>query len=197
MALYRHIASGTFPGESWSFTLHTLGSADLPTAQASWSGAVAALWTGALDAIIATDVEVTEVSTASLTQATGGQISRLIDDVTLPGVAAGQTLPAQCSCCISWGSTLATRAGQGRSYLPPFAVSVMSAGKISAAATTVVADAAHAMVAALEGDGLNPVLYSRTTHLTTPITKGNVGDVMDTQRRRRNKLIEVRTAFAV
>ena len=197
MALYRHIASGTFPGDSWSFTLHTLGSADLATAQTSWSGAVSALWTGALDAYVATDVEVTEVSTASLTQATGGQISRLIDDVTLPGVATGETLPAQCALCISWGSSLATRAGQGRAYLPPLAVSVMDAGRVSSAACTAIAAAAHDMVAALEGDGLNPVLYSRTTFLTTPITKGNVGNVIDTQRRRRNKLIEVRTPFAV
>jgi hypothetical protein len=37
------------------------------------------------------------------------------------------------------------------------------------------------------------VLYGRTSHLTTPIAQFNVGDVIDTQRRRRSKLIETRT----
>lgn len=197
MALYRHVASGTYPGESWSFTLHTLGSASLATAQSDWSDAIGALWTGALDAKIYTDVELTEVSTASLDTATGKQISRLSDDVALPGVATGASLPAQCALCVSWRSDTATRAGRGRLYLPPLAVSVMSAGRASAGTVTAVVAAVKAMTDVLVGDALTPVLYSRSAHTTTAITKFDVGNVIDTQRRRRDKLIEVRTSSAL
>lgn len=197
MALYRHVASGIYPGESWSFTLHTLSSADLPTAQSNWGDALAALWTGALDAEIYTDVSLTEYTTASLNTATGAQISRLSDDVTLPGVATGASLPAQCSLAVSWRTATATRAGRGRMYLPAMAVSVMSAGKASAGTITAVVAAVKAMTDVLVGDAMTPVLYSRSAHTTTEITKFDVGNVIDTQRRRRDKLIEVRTSSAL
>lgn len=197
MALYRHVAIGVFPGESWSFTLHTLGSADLATAQTTWSDAITALWTGKLDALVATDVELTEVTTASMDQATGKQISRLSDDVSLPGVAATATLPPQNAVAVSWRSDTATRAGRGRLYLPPFATGALAAGRLSGASVTDVVAAVKAMADVIVGAALQPVLYSRTKFTTTAITKFDVGDVVDTQRRRRDKLIEVRTSSAL
>jgi hypothetical protein len=59
------------------------------------------------------------------------------------------------------------------------------------------ADAASDMLSSLLGDGYVPVLYSRTTHTTNEITSLDVGDVLDTQRRRRSKLVEVRTSRTV
>jgi len=197
MALYRHVASGTYPGEEWSFTLHTLTAADLATAQSNWGDALAALWTDSLDAVIATDVVLTEYTTASLTEATGKQISRLSDDVSLAGVHALPSLPAQCSLVASWRSDTATRGGRGRMYLPAMATSIMSGGKASAGTITTVVAAVKAMMDVLVADAQTPVLYSRLTHTTTAITKFDVGDVIDTQRRRRDKLIEVRTSSAL
>ena len=193
MALYRHVAQGTFPGETWSFTLHTLGSADLPTAQAAWTAAITALWTGKLDALVTTNVSLTQVSTASMDPTTGGQISRLIGAVSHPGTIATATLPPQCSVAVSWMSTVATRAGRGRMYLPAFAAATLNSGRLSAASVTATVAAVKAMTDVLLGAALTPVLYSRTKHTTTPISQFNVGDVVDTQRRRRDKLIEVRT----
>lgn len=197
MAVFRHVMLGTTPGEEWSCTLHTAGTGSLASAQTAWSSAVGALWTGELDAIVTADVVVTEVSTASLNETTGAQISRLLDDVSLPGVAAGEMLPFQCASVISWRTALATRAGRGRMYLPPLAVSTVDTGRLSAAAVTAVVNAATAFVNSLDGSGLNPILFSRTTFAQTAITGGDVGNVIDTQRRRRNKLIEARTSFAV
>jgi len=193
MAFYRHVASGTFPGETWSFTLHTLGSPDLPTAQTAWTNAITALWTGKLDALITTNVSLTQVSTASMDQATGKQISRLIGAVTHPGTIATATLPPQCSVAVSWMSNTATRAGRGRMYLPVYAAATLNSGRLSAATVTATVAAVKAMTDVLVGAALTPVLYGRTSKATTPIAQFNVGDVVDTQRRRRDKLIEVRT----
>ena len=197
MALYRHVMSGTTPGESWSCTLHTTGAGTLAAAQTAFNGAVGAFWTGELDSIVTADVSVVETSTASLDEATGGQISRLIDDVSLPGVAAGEMLPFQCASGVSWRTALATRSGRGRMYLPPLAVSVLDTGRLSSAAVSAIVDSVGQLTDSLDGGGLALVLLNRTTMATTPVTSVDVGNVIDTQRRRRNKLIEVRVSAPV
>jgi len=197
VALYRHVMSGTTPGEEWTCRVYTTGAGTLASAQTAWSAAVSAFWTGELDALVTADVSVVEVSTASIDPATGKQISRLIDDVSLPGVATGEMLPFQCASCVSWRTALATRGGRGRIYLPPLAVSTLDTGRLSSAAVTAIVAAVGELTGSLDGDGLALTLFSGTTFAQTPITGGDVGDVIDTQRRRRNKLIEARTSFAV
>lgn len=195
MALYRHTARGTTPGESWSFGVYTTGDGSLQSAQDAFTDAIAAMWTGNLDAVMTPDVVVTELSTASIASASGTQLLRVTDDVSLPGVATGEMLPFQCATSVSWTADLATRAGRGRIYLPPLAASSLDGGRVSSDAVVVIADAANALWAGLDTGGLALVLYGRTTHTTNAVTGGNVGDVIDTQRRRRNKLIEARTAL--
>lgn len=199
MPLYRHVVSGTFYAtEEWSFTLHTDSANDLATANTRMVTAVEAMWTGKLDADVSTGVIVTEVSTASLTVATGQQISRVIADVNLPGASATQSLPAQCATAISLTTPLATRAGRGRFYLPPLRVSAVASGRLAGGTIANIVTSIEAFFASLDGGTpLTPVLYSRTTHLTTNVTGANVGDVIDTQRRRRNKMIEMRTPITI
>nr|CRY97172.1 hypothetical protein [uncultured prokaryote] len=199
MTLYKAVASGTYnSSEEWSFSLHFNSTNDLATTHGRWHTALVALWTGELDANISDQVVLTEYATASLTLATGKQISRLLDVVSLPGASATESLPAQCAPAVSTRSATATRAGRGRFYLPPFRVGIMDGGRISAAAMTVCGTALTAMFASLAGGTpLDPVLYSRTAFATTNITAADMGDVIDTQRRRRNKLIEARTAIVV
>jgi len=197
MTVYRHVMQGVTPGESWSCTLYSTSSGTLTSAQAAWTAAVGSFWTGHLDAVVTSNVQCTETSTASINESTGKQISRLSDDVSHPGVATGQMLPFQCASSISWRTALATRAGRGRIYLPPLAVSVVNAGRLSSAAVTTIVGAATQLVNGMNTGGLALILFGRETHTQTPVTGGDVGDVIDTQRRRRNKLIEVRTPFTV
>lgn len=198
MALFRHVASGTYPGgEVWSFTLHTQGSATIAAAEAAWLAATAALWTGHLDGVISTQVSMTGLTTASIDPTTGKQITRMADVVTRPGVAAGEPLPAQVSLAISTRTALATRAGRGRFYLPPFDVSSTAGGKVAAGKITATVTAVKAMMDSLLGAGLQPVLYGRVTKASTVVTTFDVGNVWDTQRRRRDKLVEVRTSSAL
>lgn len=193
MALFHHTFSGTTPGETWSFNVHTSGAGTLAAAQAGAVAAATALWTGALDDFVSTDVLMTEVSTASIDEATDRQISRLADDVNLPGVSAGQSLPFQCALGVSWKTDLATRAGRGRIYLPPISVSNMAAGRVGASSVTGIVAAVNAFWGALDTAGLALVIRHKAIHSSTTVTGGNVGNVIDTQRRRRNKLVEVRS----
>lgn len=195
MALFRHTVRGTTPGESWSFGVYTTGDGSIQSAQSAFTDAVTSMWTGNLDAVITADVVATELSTASIASASGTQLLRVTEDVTLPGVATGEMLPFQCATSVSWTADLATRAGRGRIYLPPLAASTLDAGRLSNDAVVVIAGAANDFWSGLDTGGLALVLYGRTTHTTNAVTGGNVGNVIDTQRRRRNKLIEARTAL--
>lgn len=197
MALYRHVAEGTTPGESWTFTLYTDAAVSLQAAQSSWVTATDALWTGSLDAIVAADVSMTEVSTAEVDVATGLQSSRLADAVTRPGASVAETLPFQCATVVSLRTIFATRSGRGRFYLPPLDTTVVAGGLLATAAQTTVLNSADAMMSSLTGSGLAPVVYSRTQRLTVVVTSIDVGNVIDTQRRRRNKLIEERVSTTI
>lgn len=197
MPLYRHVAAGTSPGEQWTFTLHTTGLGSLTSAHTTWEGATGALWTGQLDALVSADVSMTEVSTASLDETTGGQISRLSTGVARPGVAAGEMLPFQCALAVSTRSDLATRSGRGRFYLPPLAEGNTAAGRLTTAAQSAIVTAVTQFFSSLDTGGLEPVLLNRSTLTQTPITLFDVGDIIDTQRRRRNGLIEERVTAAV
>lgn len=199
MPLFRHVCQGTYEtGETWSFTLHTNSTNDLATAQSRWVTATGVMWTGEMDALVSNQVSMTELTTASITTATGQQISRVSTTVARPGVSTDESLPAQCATVVSLTSETATRAGRGRFYLPPLAVTVMNTGRLSAASMTALVAAVDSLFSSLgSGTPLDPVLYSRTAHTLTNITGGNIGNVIDTQRRRRNKLIEVRTALTL
>ena len=106
-------------------------------------------------------------------------------------------LPFQCATVISLLTASATRHGRGRFYLPPLAASTLDTGKVSSAAITSLDTAWTAFFDSLNTDGVSPVVRNRTGHISTPVTSARVGDVFDTQRRRRNKLVETYTAIAV
>jgi hypothetical protein len=197
MALYRMVASGTTPGESWSFTLHAEGSLSTADAATAFGDALTAAWAGGMDDVTTADVDCTSASVAALDPATDGQLTRVEVVLALTGVATGEMLPFQCATVISLLTDSATRHGRGRFYLPPLAVSTVDGGLISAAAITSLDTAWTAFFDSLNTDGLNPVVRNRTGHISTPVTSARVGNVFDTQRRRRNKLVEVYTAIAV
>lgn len=197
MALFRHRVVGSTPGESWSFTLHTTGSGTDATANAVWSSAVGAFWTGGVDALVNTGISVVERSTTLINEATDGQISRTSDPQELPGVGVEEMLPYQVALVVSLDTALANRHGRGRFYLPPLTVATVAAGRLTAAAQGVVATAAENLFVELGSGGLTPVVRDRVGHVSTTVTLASVGDVFDTQRRRRNKLVENRVMVAV
>jgi len=197
MALHRFVASGTTPGETFSFTLH--GESNLSTGDAAtaFGDALTAAWAAGMDDLTTADVDLTLASAATLDPATDGQITRAEVVLALTGVAATEMLPFQCATVISLLTASATRHGRGRFYLPPLATGTIDQGRVSAASLVVLDTAWTAFFDSLNTDGVTPVVRNRTGHISTTVTSARVGDVIDTQRRRRNKLTETYVVVAV
>jgi len=197
MALYRFVASGTTPGETFSFTMHAEGTLSTGDAATAFADALTAAWGAGMDDVTTADVDLTLASAATIDPATDGQITRVEVVLALTGVGAGEMLPFQCATVVSLLTASATRHGRGRFYLPPLAALVLDGGRISAASLAVLDTAWTAFFSSLNGDNITPVVRNRTGHVSTTVTSARIGDVIDTQRRRRNKLTETYTVVAV
>jgi hypothetical protein len=197
MALYRFVASGTTPGETFSFTMHAEGSLSTGDAAQAFDDALTACWAAGMDDITTPEVDLTLASAATIDPTTDGQITRVENVLALTGVNVGEMLPFQCATVISLLTDSATRHGRGRFYLPPLAVDTLENGRVNAATLVILDTAWTAFFDSLNTDGVTPVVRNRTGHISTTVTSARVGDVIDTQRRRRNKLTETYTVIAV
>jgi hypothetical protein len=197
MALYRHRLMGTYTGEEWSFGVYSSGSGSLAAAETAWANGVSDFFSVAYLADLATTVAATEISTVEINPSTGKQLTGVTDPRSDVGTATGSGCPNQCAPVVSFRTATLSRAGRGRIYAPSPAVSVLTDGRLTSTAAGHLADSAQAMLQALDTAGFTPVIYHRAAGTTTNITSIDVGDVIDTQRRRRNKLIEVRTSRTI
>lgn len=195
MTIYRHTVKGSYPGESWSCTFHTQSTLALTAAQNAWTTAWQIWWNGLsaptdnLDQLVSNTVECTSLVTSQLDPVTGKQIARAEDDVTLVGTSTNAPLPPQVSAGVTWLSNSATKEGRGRMYLPSFSTVTVAAGRLGTASRGIVKIGADNFLASLSGAGATPIVFNRKTLAATVITIPRVGDVFDTQRRRRDKLV--------
>jgi len=198
MTLFHMTLEGTTPDGTWSFGVWTTNTGDdASAALTKFQTAVAAMWASGIDAYISDQVAYTGQKVVTVDQSTGRQIARADGVVTDAGADTGETLPPQVALVATLRTALATRAGRGRIYLPPFAVSQMSSGRLLAATQGPCLTKVKGMFDTLISDGHTPVLYGRTAHTVTPITTLALGDVFDTQRRRRDSYVEAYTSTAV
>lgn len=200
MTTYRLRMTGSLPGEVWNSGLHVTGpGSSTADALTAWAAAVTAFWTDVTDGVTAqftAQVTIDVVDAAQLDPLTGKQIDRVEEAVTLAGTASGEMCPHECAVAVSTRTTSATRSGRGRMYLPPPAVSKLTDGRITNACATRILDGAVLMMNTLQGAGYTPVIWHPNL-TSTDITRLDVGDVVDAQRRRRNKLIEARVSAGV
>ena len=193
MALFRHRLEGTFPGEVWSFGLYTDSNLSLSAMHSQWMTGITNFWSTAT-ALFCTDVETTRATTVEIDPATGTQLTGAESTRTDAGTSEATCLPFQCAPVVTLRTATLSRAGRGRFYAPSLAVDQVAAGRMTTAARDTLADAAEDLVQGLTSAGGNLVIYHRGSGSTTIVTSLDVGDVIDTQRRRRNKLIESRTS---
>lgn len=196
MALFRHRLEGTFPGEVWSFGVYTDSNLSLSAMQSQWMTGITNFW-GTATALFCTDVETTRATTVEIDPATGKQLTGAEDTRTDAGTSEATCLPFQCAPVVTLRTATLSRAGRGRFYAPSLAVDQVSAGRMLTTARDTLADAAEDLVQGLTSAGGNLVIYHRGSGTTSLVTSLDVGDVIDTQRRRRNKLIESRTSRAI
>lgn len=198
MALYRHVASGTVPGEQWSFTMHSEGTLSTGDANTEFADALTAAWAaGGMIDVTTADVDLTLASTASIDPATDGQMTRVESALALTGDQAGEMLPFQVALVVSLRTASATRHGRGRFYLPPLSADTLDGGLVSAAALAILDVAWTAFFDSMNTSGLTVVVRNRTGHVSTPVTSARIGNVFDTQRRRSNKLVQTYVDVAV
>lgn len=106
------------------------------------------------------------------------------------------TMPPQCAMVVSLLTPFPGRRTRGRFYMPFLTASMTSSLRIGGAVTlasraTSMASMLNAIGAAAETlPDLEPVIVSAAGGTITPVSSVRVGDVMDTQRRRRDALIE-------
>lgn len=118
--------------------------------------------------------------------------------ITVPGTAAAATLPTECAVV----ATLRTTHPKvhGRMYFPCVVPASLTAdGLLKDEVTLQLATDMVAYFHALASDAIaaDAQVYSRTGHLTRNVVSVDVGNVVDAQRRRRNRLIEARTTVSL
>lgn len=187
----------TTEGETWIFSWWGDSSDSIDAVHQSSIDWINTFWVGGYDAFVVPDVQVTAVNTREITVSDGGQVRLRESAVSLVGASTGATLGADVAIVVSLRTDLANRRGRGRFYLPQPADNTISIeGRVAASAVTGIISA---LTAAWNGSSATqtPVVYSRTGRQTNEVVTFNIGDLLDTQRRRENKLVESRTSASM
>jgi hypothetical protein len=187
-------------GTAWSFTMHTTaGPGEAASIVSTLADAISLAWTGpptpgsSLQQLYNTGAGVDGVRVDEL-DSLGKNVAAAIQDLTLAGTSSDESLPPQVAMVVSERSATPTRSGRGRIFLPAPVVTESVGQRILSAAKGEVLNAMLAAFGLLNDAGLGAVLVARDHFTVTPVISLDVGDVFDTQRRRRNKLFEVRSS---
>ena len=200
MSIYRITYSGTLPGETFAFGVHVDGGGgDSTGAEAAAAIAMGDFWNDGTDGIkglFSTDVEIVAVHAAELDALTGRQTDAAEGTLALTGTAVADMLPHEVAVAVTMRGAAPIRKNRGRFYLPPPSTATITNGRLSTASYTLIANGAALFVNTLQGAGFTPVVY-HADKTGTPVVTVGCGDVPDSQRRRRNKLVEVRVEVGV
>lgn len=117
----------------------------------------------------------------------------------VPGSGAITPLPNQCAVVASLKTANAGRTARGRMYLPaPNTSQLTESARLGPTQVAAYVDAMQTYLSGATTNGLGTVVASAVLFgALRPVTDVRVGDVMDTQRRRRDELLEVYTTRAV
>jgi hypothetical protein len=114
------------------------------------------------------------------------------------GGSSSTQLPPQDSIAMSWQTQQVGQRGKGRMYLPSATSAALSGAKVGATPQTDLVAAGQAFLAALAYDTITPTdIHIRPIVTGHPwvnygvINQVRVGSIVDTQRRRRDRLTEV------
>lgn len=205
MTFYRLSARGHLPqGEIFTFTLHCNNiSGTLSGAGAAWHTALGLLWNGvaspadSIKQCISTTIGIDASVVDALDPLTGKNDAQLTTAEALVGTNANDPLVNQDAVVVSLRTAKATKAGRGRFFLPPFGEDMTTAGLLLATPRGQVATAAQKMVQSLNGAGYIVGVFHRGTITQDNVVSVDVSNVVGTQRRRRDKIVAVRSSLTV
>lgn len=199
------VPSGNFVKVTFQFTLYAVQSASvsfwLKFPSPAVSGGMAALATGSGDSNYTTNLRSWLLGQMNTGQKLVGITYRayqpdsqtLFDQATKTYSDAGTLstwMPPQVAMVASLRTAGFGRAYRGRVYFPTAVQGNATTGRASAAQTAAAATAVRAYLAQWVAGSVTPVLISLSRGVATPLTYVEVDAVMDTQRRRRDKMID-------
>lgn len=111
---------------------------------------------------------------------------------THAGTSTNAAHPTQVGLVLTLRTSLATRRGRGRIYLPARANNLTTGSLFVTAAPNAAVDSLATWFSSLVSAGITPVVVSQTGTLFTPITSVDCDAVPDIQRRRANRLTSPR-----
>jgi len=203
MALYRADFQGTVYGiETFQHGLHFSSSdttaglaADLDAAWTTLLGT--STWsTYFTTGIVWSQINVSELgATPASPIVTSAQAT-----LGISGASSDVGLPAQCSPCVSLTTATAGSRARGRMFLPPPDTTVLTTvGRIGATPRGDLINALDTFFATMAANGADCVVVSGVggVYTTYPVNTIRLGDVIDTQRRRRSSIAEVYTSAAI
>ena len=187
--------------EAWSVGLHFRpppGDPVSPSAVQGWCdnivGAASTVFGTSLLQRLSTSGRITQVR-ANLYGDTGPAVYSGLSIFPSPLQGTGSiTLPPQASVCVSLITGVSGRRFRGRFYWPALTGSMSNNLKFDVPAGTAIAYATMLTEIATRFPGdvdVAPVVYSQASDVLTPVSAVRVGDVLDTQRRRRDALTEL------
>jgi hypothetical protein len=204
MAMFKWVLSGALPpGDVWQVGFH-FTTPDVPS-QVAGDAVLAAqtfadsLWNGAaggspgVKTLYPNGTTFNQITIYTLDRATGHALTKATVGLALAGTAASTALPNQLAVAVSLNSNTPGRRGRGRAFMPaPAATLLTPLGRISPGTVTNIAQSVGISLRLMQTSGFPPCLFT-PGQPDRLITAGSVGDVFDTQRRRRNKLVEARS----
>lgn len=205
MTLYRCTQKGHIGTEEiWNTTIHVNdASGNAGTILSAFATAVTGLWTNpgtpadSIQQYVATTVGVDELLVDEL-DGSGKNVAQAFGTLAIAGTSVNASLPPEVSVCVSTRSASPTRAGRGRFYLPPFVVTTVDGFRLDPTIRDHVAGGAQLYVQTLSDATLTgAVIWTPNTGISFKIISIDVGDVYDSQRRRRDKMNEERISLPI
>jgi hypothetical protein len=205
MALWKIAYTGNMPGgDVFMHGIHLATDdgvviSDVRTRAAAAHTALLTTASG-MQGIFTTTTQWAGIVVEKINVADGSVIETDVSTVARTGTDVNNALPGEVAICVTFRTALITRSGRGRWYLPcPATDQLTSQGRLLATAQTKIITSMNAFFTALQSTlaGADAVVYSQKLASVASIISYDVGDVLDAQRRRRNKLVESRAGAAV
>jgi hypothetical protein len=198
MAYFRTTIRGKVPGDIYQFGFVLQHDSDISGLAAMVAGAWTTAYGTTQRADFNTGVTFDDVLVQELSEGSGNVVDSAVDTIGTAGTASVGMLPPQASMCVS--VLPVSGITRGRFYLPPMNQGATTAtGGIGSSKVTTHGNALKAFFDDLGADS-EPARLGiwRTASNAFVASKGlSIGNVWDTQRRRRNKILETRTEFLV
>lgn len=189
MTFYRHRAIGPgSAGDIWVTTMHSQSELGIDNVSNAWADFVTGFFTDTMQDLWSTTTGVHEAITDQLDPITGKNVAQITDVANVVGTGTGATVSPRTCVVVSLKTTLPTRAGRGRMFLPsPDSSHYATTGELTDATATAIASGFASKLTIFRGVA-TPVIYHRSTKTGTPVERIRVSTTLGTQRRRTNKV---------